>query len=300
MKWSGSESGDFDEAAVAGILRTFSFLTPPIRPSGAVIAEFRRHFEAAAGRPTLIYGATPELVDLANDLGCPQVVSLDWNADTFEAMRRIARTDWSGVIFRHGNWTIPEPEFRGRFGCVACDGGPLFLRYPDQWRTASEAAYGYLDPGGRWVSRAVDWPAEDPPFDACLRRYVDEFLAKQARLDAEGRLAAFKSLTVEIRVRSFQRVVGENFSIDQRKLARRNDEAARILFAEFPEPRLREIAEMNLLRLARPDPQQSELVSIVPPGAARRTLEDIGFVTEVTDLKAAVPACDYVLAGIRS
>lgn len=299
MKWSGTEYQDYDEATVSGILRTFSFLTPPIRPSNAVVAEFRRHFEAAAGKPILILGATPELVDLANDFGCPHIVAMDWNADTFEAMRRIARTDWNRVRFRHGNWTISVPEFGGAFGCVACDGGPLFLRYPGEWRATSEAAYGYLEPGGRWVSRAVDWPSGDPPFEACLALHVDEFLARRPRLDPDGELAAFKTLTVLIRVRSFHRVVDENGLIDQKEFARRNDYAACFLFEGFPEPRFREVVEMNLLRLARPSPHQSELVSIAPPELARRLIEEIGFVAEITELKAAVPACDYVLAAIK-
>jgi hypothetical protein len=299
MKWTGTDYHHYDEAGVQAVLHAYGFLTAPIRPSPPVLAEFRGRFTAAAGKPILIFGATPELIDMANELHVPRVVSMDWNVDTFEAMRRRAGTDWSRVEFRHGNWTVPAKGFEAEFGCVACDGGPLFLRFPDEWRAISRAAYDYLQPGGTWVSRGTDWPEADPSFAACVQKHIDEFLAQRRGLDAEAGLAAFRTMTVLIRVRSFHRVVGEHYLIDQAELARRNDEAARILFERFPEPRCREITEMNLLRLARPTPDKSELVSIVPPGPAARILEETGFRVRLAEFKTAVPGCDYVLAATK-
>jgi len=284
---------------VQAVLHTYGFLAEPIRPPSTVLGEFRRHIAAATGLPVLVFGATPELIDMANELGAPRVVSMDWNVDTFEAMRRTARTGWSHVEYRHGNWTVPDDGLREQFGCVVSDGGPLFLRFPDEWCAASRAAFGYLRPGGTWVSRAVDWPAGDPPFETCVLNEIDGFLAQRAGLDEAAALTAFKAMTVRIRVRSFHRVVGADYMIDQAELARRNDAAARALFERFPGPRFREVTEMNLLRLARPTRGRSDLASIVPPGPARRVLEEIGFETQVTEFKTTVPGCDYVLAATK-
>jgi len=299
LKWAGTQYHAPDEAAVRATLRAYGFLTAPILPPPHVLREFHRHIAAASKSAVLIFGATPELVDMANELGVPRIVSMDWNVDNFEAMRRIARTDWTRVEFRHGDWTVPADELAEDFGCVCCDGGPLFLRFPDQWRAMSLAAFGYLRGGGTWVSRAIDWPADDPPFEICVRRCIDAFIAERPRLTAEAALAAFKAMTVHIRVRSFHRVVGTDYAIDQALLARRNDEAARLLFERFPEAPFLEIADMNLLRLARPVPDRSDLVSIVPPEPARRVLDELGFDTEVVDLKATPPGCDYVLAATK-
>jgi hypothetical protein len=299
MKCSGTDYAQYDEAAVAAVVHSWSFITTPIRPSAEILAEYRRHFEAAADKPILIFGATPELIDLAHEVGSPEIVSMDWNADNFEAMRRISGRPWERARFLHGNWVVPAEELAGRFGCVASDAGPVFLDYPGQWRGISAAAYGYLQSGGCWISRSFDWPGETEPFEEHFRRHLADFEAARPALDREGRLAAFKMLTVHVRLRSMQNVVDGQGMIDQREFARRNDEAARILMQRYPEPEYREVVEMNLLRLVRPAPDRSDLQSVVPPALACPPLREMGFRTEVTHLSKAIPNSGFMLAAIR-
>ena len=93
MKLAGTQYHAPDEAAVQATLRTFGFLTAPIRPSPHVLREFGRYIAATSDSAVLIFGATPELIDIANELGVPRIVSMDWNVDNFEAMRRLALGD---------------------------------------------------------------------------------------------------------------------------------------------------------------------------------------------------------------
>ena len=296
--WSASQEAVYNEEAVTGVLRTFSFLTPPIRPSAAAQREFRRHFEKTAGRPALVLGATPELVDILNDLGSP-VTCLDWSADIFEAMRRLARTDWSRVRFRHGDWRSVVPDFANSFGCMASDGGPLFLHFPEEWRAVSSAAHGYLLPGGRWITRGIDWPRSEVPFEAWARQRIREFEARRVTMTAEQQLAGFKQLTMEIRTRTVHGLTAETGALDEVEFLRRNDEGARILYDLYPDPTLREIAEMNLALLARPAPGKTHVVSAASPSVARAALTGLDFDFEVTELKLGDLCCDYVLAAVK-
>ncbi|MDD5365168.1 MAG: class I SAM-dependent methyltransferase [Gallionellaceae bacterium] len=299
MKCSSTDHARFDEAAVAAVVRSWSFITTPIRPSAEILAEYRKHFERSASQPILIFGATPELIDLALEVGCPEVVSMDWNADNFEAMRRIASREWDNVTFQHGNWVVPIEDLNDRFGCVASDAGPIFLSFPEQWQGISAAAYGYLQSGGRWVSRSFDWPGEAQPFEAYFQRHVDDFEAARKTLNREDELTAFKALTVHIRLRSMQNVVDGHGMIDQQEFARRNDQAARILIETYPDPAFREVVDMNLLRLVRPRPDQSDLQSVVPPELACLPLQKMGFRTEVWHFSEAIPNSGFLLAASK-
>ncbi len=298
MKWSGTDRPNFDEGAVAGILRTFSMLVQPIRPSAAVLAEFRRHFEVTAGRPALVLGATPELVDLLNELGSP-VTCLDWSADIFEAMRRLARTDWSRVRFRHGDWRVVQPDFANSFGCMASDGGSLFLRFPEEWRAVSSAAHEYLLPGGRWITRGLHWPGSDIPFETWVRQRIREYEARRATLPAERQLEQFKHLTMEIRMRTAHGITAETGALDETEFLSRNEKAAHILAGVYPDPVLCEIAEMNLVLLARPAPGRTLIVSAASPAVASAALAGLDFDIEATELKWRDLCCDYVLAAVK-
>lgn len=300
MKWSGSASGQYDESSVQAILHVWGLLAPPIRPFTALVDEFRRHVEAMRGLPVLVFGSTPELIDLANECGSPRVIAVDWNADTFEALRRLGRTPWDKVEFVHGNWLEEIAGLGGTVGSVLCDGGPLFLRFPDQWQRISELAHAYLVDGGRWVARGIDWPGDPRPYTDLVRMHIEDYERRAPGLDTAARLEAFKQLTVQLRLSTFKGVTDAEGNIIQAEFARRQHESADLLKQRFPDPELQQIAEANLVLLTRAAVDRYDVLSVPTSEMAAAILERVGFTTQVRNLNDAIPNGGFVLTGTRT
>ena len=55
--------------------------------------------------------------------------------ETMEALRRLASEDWARVELVVGDWREPQAAWSSTFDLVLCDGGLMFLPFPDDWRT---------------------------------------------------------------------------------------------------------------------------------------------------------------------
>ena len=100
----------------------------------------------------LVMGATLELIDMLVAEGVAHVAAIDLHPETIEALRRLATQEWQRAELRVGDWREPWPAWHAAFDVVLCDGGLMFLPFPDDWRTVLTVIHGYLRPGGRLVA----------------------------------------------------------------------------------------------------------------------------------------------------
>lgn len=154
----------------------WSRLGPPLRPDKDVIAGFRQALGARVGT-ALLFGVTPELADIADDLTAidrsQPMIDHIWPGDTTH--RRARRGDWLNLDFADG-----------AFDAVVGDGSLNMLRYPDCIRTALIGVARVLRPGGRFVCRLFAAPNAAEPLDqlrdAAYRSAIGNFHALKWRV----------------------------------------------------------------------------------------------------------------------
>ena len=132
-------------------------------------------------------GATPELIDMLLAERVERVTAVDAHAETMEAMRRLADEDWSRVELVVGDWRDARPVWGSAFDLVLCDGGLMFLPFPDDWRRVLVLIRGYLRPGGRFVTTASSVSPDEPGFADHYARAVAHFEAERATLGPSSR-----------------------------------------------------------------------------------------------------------------
>ena len=121
-----------DEKRVRRIVDSWRIVGSPARPDAAQVEVFRSAVKTATR--VLVMGTTPELIDLLLDKAVDRITAVERDPDTIEAMRRLATKDWAGVELVPGDWLDPRPAWRSAFDLVLCDGGLIFLPFPDDWR----------------------------------------------------------------------------------------------------------------------------------------------------------------------
>ena len=100
----------------------------------------------------LVMGATLELIDMLLVEGVGHVAAIDLHPETIEALRRLATQEWRRVELESATGASRGRPGTPRFDVVLCDGGLMFLPFPDDWRTVLTVIHGYLSPGGRLVA----------------------------------------------------------------------------------------------------------------------------------------------------
>ncbi|MEM9303366.1 MAG: class I SAM-dependent methyltransferase [Pseudomonadota bacterium] len=272
MDWSATAKTAFDPAKVEGAIAFFKALPQPIRPPQETLEAYRELVARNSPAPVLVLGATPELIDLALDLGSDRVVSMDWNADTFEAMRRTARNDWQRVDFVHQEWTSPKPEFAGQFGSVLCDGGAMFLP-SEQWEDVSSHVHAYLRPGGLWIARCMDGQGEtEADFESTVRADLAAFDGS-----AKADEIAYRRLALHLRISTFREVADRDGNLDQALFAARNDLAADLMQQAFADGSAQKAADQLLRTLLRPSSGPSMMKSAAGPDVTVPALKRVGF-----------------------
>jgi len=98
-----------------------------------------------------------------------------------------------------GDWRDPRPAWDSVFDLVLCDGGLMFLPFPDDWRRVLALIHGYLRPGGRFVTRASSVSPGEPGFTAHYVQAVAHFEAERATLDPEQQAWNFGELANQLR-----------------------------------------------------------------------------------------------------
>jgi hypothetical protein len=147
----------------------------------------------------LVMGATPELIDMLLTEGVARIAALDLHPETMEAMRRLGSQDWSRVQLVAGDWRHPRQAWHSAFDLVLCDGGLMFLPFPDDWRTVLVAVHGYLRPGGRLVTRMSSVSPTEVGFRESYDRAIVEFDSERSALDPEQQASRFAELLSRVR-----------------------------------------------------------------------------------------------------
>jgi SAM-dependent methyltransferase len=186
-----------DEEVVRRIMENWRHATAPPRPEPAHVARYRSASQGARG--ALVMGATPELIDMLLAEGVDRVAAIDAHPETMEAMRRLASEDWSRVELVLGDWRVARPAWASAFDVVLCDGGLMFLPFPDDWRKVLTAVHDYLRPGGRFVTKSSSvWPGAS----GCAEHYaqaVAQFESERAALGPEQQARKFAELASRLR-----------------------------------------------------------------------------------------------------
>ncbi|MBT8396447.1 MAG: class I SAM-dependent methyltransferase [Gemmatimonadetes bacterium] len=164
-----------NHSPIEQIAENWKLAASPVRPGHLVVDFFRRALPSGTGWSGLVQGATPEAIDLMVSRGAERIVSMDLHLETMEAMRTLAKEDWSRVKTVVGDWTEDKPDFRGAFDIVISDGGPHFLPFPAGWTQLFENTHRQLAPGGKAVVRMWVEPKGFPPFREYFEDAVNRF-----------------------------------------------------------------------------------------------------------------------------
>ncbi len=156
--------------------RTWTQLTPPLRPHAQVVAGVREQIQGIEGR-TILLGVTPELADIRDDLVAVDrnisMIAHVWPGNT--ARRRAVAADW-----RHTNFTD------GAFSVCLGDGSLCVLPYPCDVTAVLRELHRIVRSGGRVVSRLYLSPDEPENLrelkDAALSGAVRNFHALKIRI----------------------------------------------------------------------------------------------------------------------
>lgn len=190
---------DYDVSVAGRIAWLWERARAPIRPNWEGMAVYRRELESAGDRRVLVLGASSDLVDLAVELGASKICSIEIHPETIVAMQVAGQQDWSGVEFVVGDWLELRNEFRNAFDYVCCDGGTLFLEFPDQWRRLFEVTYQHLADGGKFVTKVQDMRGDGRTYREYFDDRVGEFEAQRTEMSPEGAMAAFRDLCSALR-----------------------------------------------------------------------------------------------------
>lgn len=255
-------------------------LRVPVRPGREGLELYRTKLQHFARKNVLILGATPELVDMALELGADQVVSVERHPEVIAAMRQLGTRDWDRARLVVGDWLEERAEWIGAFHCVVCDGGLLFLEYPGQWQRLFQLVHSYLAPGGVFVAKEWAEPPGELLYPEVVAELIERFAADSADLGPAERAEAFAFLVSELRLAAFIGTTRQDASFDQALLVERLDALLDRVTRQFPEPELVSLAEGALKHLARSRSGTTDTVAGARFDMAERLLSREGFGAE--------------------
>ncbi len=272
-------------------------LTVPIRPSSEGLELYRREIGGLSDESILVLGATPELIDMALDSDAGTVVSVERFPAVAEAMRSLGTRDWASVQMVLGDWLEDRPGFHSRFTYIACDGGLLFLRYPDEWQRLFGLARRYLKPGGVFVAKSWAEPEGQRDYDSLAAELIASFEAQQAGQSLERTRTAYRRLASELRVAALVDATNDDGLFDQQILVDRADRLIADMEAKFPDSESVAVSHAALKHLARSLPGSTDTVTGVGFDGAAPLLQGQGF-TDCEHLllqDPPVPGGNYML-----
>lgn len=252
-------------------------LRVPVRPGQEGLDLYRKTLNNIPEKNVLILGATPELIDMALELSADKIVSMERNPEIIEAMRRLRTQDWRDVNLITGNWLEEHEDFHLSFNYIACDGGLLFLRYPDQWELLFKLAYGYLKPGGVFVAKEWAEPPGKRNYDQLIQELINNFDYRSKSLSRQEILEAYMYLASELRLASFVNTTKKDWSFDQAILIERLDALMELLCRKYSDSEMVNITEAALKYLARTQSDTTDVIAGARFDKANNLLSAQGF-----------------------
>ena len=185
--------------------------------------------------------------------------------------------DWKNVNLITGDWLKERPDLYSSFNYIACDGGLLFLRYPDQWNLLFKLVYRYLLPDGFFVAKEWAEPPGKRDYDKIIQELLNSFDAKIKKLSHQDIIEAFMYLASEIRLATFVNTTKKDWSFDQALLLKRHDDLMALLCRKYPDSEMVKITEAALKYLARSQPGTTDVIAGVKFDKANNLLSAQGF-----------------------
>jgi SAM-dependent methyltransferase len=275
-----------DFNATSQYLRYWAFQPVPMRPSPTGLANYGRAIKASVQSDLLIYGGTPELVDLAMQLGVPRTTRVDLSQQILDGMQPLARRKWQRVESLVADWLSPVAEWDGQFDAILCDGGTIFLSFPVQWSQFFEQSWRRLRPGGRLVFKSQAHPVDAPNFETVFERKIELFRSCSSALSSDKQTTAFWHLCGWIWQASHFGCVDESGQIDKAAVKSQMDAAAGKLMGAFPQSKFLEIVRIELTENFRNADGTTVLECLTPAELATPLLTVAGFEVESLEFLA--------------
>jgi SAM-dependent methyltransferase len=266
-----------DQERIAKYRSVWNNLRVPVRPGPEGLALYREQIGSLVDRSILILGTTPELVDMAIDLGSRRIVCIERDPEIMEALQQLGGRDWGNVQMVVGDWLDERPSFANAFDAVVCDGGLLFLEFPDQWATLFRRVHGCLKDHGVFVAKEWAEPEGRRDYEALVARLITDFSSANRDSGREENLEAYRFLASELRLATLVGATRPDKSFDQAIMIERLGPLLTRLEAEFPDPDMVDIAESALKYLARSRPGTTDTVAGARYEEAGKLLAAQGF-----------------------
>jgi hypothetical protein len=265
---------ELSEERISMFKSVWENLRVPVRPGIEGLDLYRQQMELYDEKHILILGATPELVDLALELDATTITSIERNPEIMEAMKRISEKSWDRVQMVPADWLKKNDAFAGKFNIVVCDGGLLFLKFPEQWELLFSHVKNYLVDGGRFVAKEWAEPVSGLDYASSKQELLNKYL-NNGYSYAGDPLEAFKIFVSELRLMVFYGATNEDGSFDQPLIIDRLNTLIPELEEQFPENI--HITHGALKYLARSQEKVTDTVAGAVYERAQKLLAEQGF-----------------------
>jgi len=271
---------EFDPAVSEKIARVWRWMSVPVRPSTEGLTIYRKELESVSERRVMLMGATPELVDLALVLGSARVLSMDISRETIAAMKSLSKEDWGPVELICGNWLEQHDELQRSFDFVCCDGGCLFLTFPEQCQRLFEVIHSYLFPGGKLVTKVLDFSGDGRDHFDYYAEQVDTFESKKSSLPPDAQVDHFCDMVTAVATAAWLGTSRPDGSLEPEPAARRMRWAFEALLERYPEANFRVITEASFEFLSPEKNPRAVFSSSLTYSMVEPLLEQAGFEAE--------------------
>ncbi len=288
-----------DYALIDRIVEDWRLNAPPIRPSEALVEVFRSALPRGRKFSAMVMGATPELVDMLLCSAADRVVSFDAHPETIEAMRRLAGEDWSRVEIVVGDWCNPRPEFEFSFDLILCEGGLLFLAFPERWRQVFNLVRTYLKPGGRMLYKTFSVSPTVPSFLDQYAQAIARFEADRPGLSSAQETRRFMEMVSQLKNRPLSGAVDPQ----GRVLWDRADAATRWMADDlrqrFPGPRFGRTIEAILGRSNAIGLDGAAVIAVPPLELVQSLIRECSLETEIVLSEHRPSVHSFMVAAIK-
>lgn len=199
-------------------LDSWELTTVPIRPSEDDMVHMTAQIKKRFAHPrVLILGMTPELVDMAYQLGAERVVVMELRSVGLEAYRQMVKAPFEAI---NGDWREFRPECARSFDVILGHGPFIFLAFPNEWTTTLGVVHRYLVPGGMMSMRHFHVPPTGFAFPPHYERLIEEFEARTKGVDEIVRAGEFLKTVTSLRCSAILGATREDGVVDQVELDR--------------------------------------------------------------------------------
>ncbi len=273
-------------------------LRVPVRPGPEGLDLYRSRMESVPEKNILVFGATPELLDMAIELKAKKIVSIERTPEVIEAMKQLGTHDWSNVQLIADDWLNERPDFVSSFDCVVCDGGLLFLEHPGQWERLFSLVNSYLVPDGIFVAKEWAEPPGDWDYDQLKEDLIRQFEEECKTRDHDDQIELYKYRASELRLAALAGTTDSKGAFKQTVQSNRLDALIDELEQRFPDPEMVQITLGALKYLARSQPGTTDVITGVRYDGAEMLLARQGFESESFPLPdRPIPGGNYMFVA---